>query len=62
MFLMFQQWLFMKVFDKGKVLENFLSSNEQNCGLVTCEVLVLGFAICFNLKHRYVLNLKLTTQ
>lgn len=62
MFLVFQQELFMKVFDKVKVLENFLSSKEQNCGLVMCEVLVSSFAICFNLKHRYVLNLELTTQ
>lgn len=52
MFLVLQQWLFMEVFDKGKVLENFLCSNEQNCGLDMREVLVPGFAICFNLKHR----------
>lgn len=48
MFLVFQQWLFMKVFDKGKVLENFLSSNEQNCGLGMCEV--LEFCNMFLLK------------
>lgn len=44
MFLVFQQWLFTEVFNKEKMPENFLSSNEQNLGLVTREVSVSGFS------------------
>lgn len=46
MFLVFQQWLFTEVFDKEKMLENFLNSNEQNLGLVMRDVSVLGLAMC----------------
>lgn len=46
MFLVFQQWLFTEVFDKEKMLENFLNSNEQNLGLVMRDVSVLGLATC----------------
>jgi len=32
MVLVFQQWLFPEIFDKEKMLENFLNSNEENLG------------------------------
>lgn len=54
--------VFMEGCDKGKGLQNFPSTNEHNCGLVMWEVLVSSFAVCFNFKHRYGLNLELRTQ
>lgn len=48
--------------DKGKGLHNLLSADEHNCGWVVWEVLVSSFAVRFNFKHRYGLNLVLTTQ
>lgn len=38
--------VFTDVFDKEKMLENFLCSNEQNLGFVMLEVSVLGLVIC----------------
>lgn len=46
MFCVFLQWLFTEVFDKEKMLENFLNSNEQTLAWVAADVSVSGLAMC----------------